>query len=167
MNVWTFTGRLGADGELRTTQSGEKVLGFRVANDVGFGDRKTTQWVDCSIWGRRAESLAPHLTKGKSVVVSGEVTLREYEKRDGTRGAGLSVRVAEIDFTGGAREEGGGSFGGGGGGGYESRGGGSGGGSGGYGGGSGGGNYGGGSSGGRSSGGAPPRHEDLDDEIPF
>ncbi|ANC91334.1 single-stranded DNA-binding protein [Azospirillum humicireducens] len=164
MNVWTFTGRLGADGELRTTQSGEKVLGFRVANDVGFGDRKTTQWVDCSIWGRRAESLAPHLTKGKSVVVSGEVTLREYEKRDGTRGAGLSVRVAEIDFTGGAREEGGGgSYGGGGG--YESRGGGSGGG---YGGGSGGGNYGGGSSGGRSSGGgAPPRHEDLDDEIPF
>ncbi|MCM8733652.1 single-stranded DNA-binding protein [Azospirillum sp. A1-3] len=167
MNVWTFTGRLGADGELRTTQSGEKVLGFRVANDVGFGERKTTQWVDCSIWGRRAESLAPHLTKGKSVVVSGEVTLREYEKRDGTRGAGLSVRVAEIDFTGGAREEGGGgSFGGGGGGGgYESRGGGSGGGSG-YGG--GGGNYGGGSSGGgRSGGGAPPRHEDLDDEIPF
>ncbi|PWC81983.1 single-stranded DNA-binding protein [Azospirillum sp. TSH100] len=164
MNVWTFTGRLGADGELRTTQSGEKVLGFRVANDVGFGDRKTTQWVDCSIWGRRAESLAPHLTKGKSVVVSGEVTLREYEKRDGTRGAGLSVRVAEIDFTGGAREEGGGgSYGGGGG--YESRGGGS---SGGYGGGSGGGNYGGGSSGGnRGGGGAPPRHEDLDDEIPF
>ncbi|MFP5511920.1 MAG: single-stranded DNA-binding protein [Alphaproteobacteria bacterium] len=164
MNVWTFTGRLGADGELRTTQSGEKVLGFRVANDVGFGDRKTTQWVDCSIWGRRAESLAPHLTKGKSVVVSGEVTLREYEKRDGTRGAGLSVRVAEIDFTGGAREEGGGGSFGGGGGGYESRGGGSGGG---YGGGSGGGNYGGGSSGSRSSGGAPPRHEDLDDEIPF
>lgn len=165
MNVWTFTGRLGADGELRTTQSGEKVLGFRVANDVGFGDRKTTQWVDCSIWGRRAESLAPHLTKGKSVVVSGEVTLREYEKRDGTRGAGLSVRVAEIDFTGGAREEGGGGSFGGGGGGYESRGGGGGGG---YGGGSGGGgNYGGGSSGGRSGGGAPPRHEDLDDEIPF
>ncbi|PWC76077.1 single-stranded DNA-binding protein [Azospirillum sp. TSH64] len=167
MNVWTFTGRLGADGELRTTQSGEKVLGFRVANDVGFGERKTTQWVDCSIWGRRAESLAQHLTKGKSVVVSGEVTLREYEKRDGTRGAGLSVRVAEIDFTGGAREEGGGgSFGGGGGGGYESRGGGSGGG---YGGGSGGGgSYGGGSSGGnRGGGGAPPRHEDLDDEIPF
>lgn len=159
MNVWTFTGRLGADGELRTTQSGEKVLGFRVANDVGFGERKTTQWVDCSIWGRRAESLAQHLTKGKSVVVSGEVTLREYEKRDGTRGAGLSVRVAEIDFTGGAREEGGGgSFGGGGSSG-----------SGGYGGGSGGGgNYGGGSSGGnRGGGGAPPRHEDLDDEIPF
>ncbi|MBP2290776.1 single-stranded DNA-binding protein [Azospirillum rugosum] len=165
MNVWTFTGRLGADGELRSTQSGEKVLGFRVANDVGFGERKTTQWVDCSIWGRRAEALAPHLTKGKQVVVSGEVTIREYEKRDGTRGAGLSVRVNEIDFTGGPREgEGGGGYGGGGGG-YESRGGGGGGG---YGGGAGGGGgYGGGGGGGRSGGGAPPRHDDLDDEIPF
>ncbi|WP_188259541.1 single-stranded DNA-binding protein [Azospirillum tabaci] len=165
MNVWTFTGRLGADGELRSTQSGEKVLGFRVANDVGFGDRKTTQWVDCSIWGRRAEALAPHLTKGKAVVISGEVTIREFEKRDGTRGAGLSVRVNEIDFTGGREGEGGGGGGyggGGGGGGYESRGGGGGGG---YGGGSGGGGYGGG--GGRSGGGAPPKHDDLDDEIPF
>ncbi len=165
MNVWTFTGRLGADGELRSTQSGEKVLGFRVANDVGFGERKTTQWVDCSIWGRRAEALAPHLTKGKQVVVSGEVTIREFEKRDGTRGAGLSVRVNEIDFTGGPREgEGGGGGYGGGGGGYESRGGGGGG----YGGGGGGG-YGGGAGGGggRSGGGAPPRHDDLDDEIPF
>ncbi|QCO16930.1 single-stranded DNA-binding protein (plasmid) [Azospirillum brasilense] len=165
MNVWTFTGRLGADGELRSTQSGEKVLGFRVANDVGFGDRKTTQWVDCSVWGRRAEALAPHLTKGKAVVISGEVTLREFEKRDGTRGAGLSVRVNEIDFTGGREGEGGGGggYGGGGGGGYESRGGGGGGG---YGGGSGGGGYGGGG-GGRSGGGAPPKHDDLDDEIPF
>ncbi|RJF83759.1 single-stranded DNA-binding protein [Azospirillum cavernae] len=159
MNVWTFTGRLGADGELRTTQSGEKVLGFRVANDVGFGERKTTQWVDCSIWGRRAESLAPHLTKGKQVVISGEVTLREFDKRDGTRGAGLSVRVAEIDFTGGAREEGGGGSYGGGGGGYEPRGEAR---SGGYG-------AGGSAGGGARSGGSapPPRHDDLDDEIPF
>lgn len=180
MNVWTFSGRLGADAELRTVQSGEKVLGFRVANDVGFGDRRTTQWVDCSIWGRRAESLAPHLTKGKAVVVSGEVTLREYEKRDGTRGAGLSVRVNEIDFMGGGRDgEGGGGYGGGqgggqGGGGY----GGGGGGQGGYGGGSQGGGYGGGQGGGYGGGGQGgggggggggrgPVHNDLDDEIPF
>lgn len=105
MNVWTFTGRLGADGELRTTQGGDKVVSLRVANDVGFGERKTTQWVECSIWGKRAESLAPHLTKGKQVVISGEVTLREFQKRDGTQGAGLSVRVAEIDFTGGGQRD--------------------------------------------------------------
>lgn len=159
MNVWTFTGRLGADAELRTTQSGEKVLGFRVANDVGFGDRKTTNWVECSLWGRRGEAIAQYMTKGKQVCVSGELSLREFQKRDGTMGAGLSVRVNEVDFMGG-RE--GGEGGGGGGG---------------YGGGGGGGGYGGGGGGGRSSGGEgggygggrpqQPRHDDLDDEIPF
>lgn len=160
MNVWTFTGRLGADAELRTTQSGEKVLGFRVANDVGFGDRKTTQWVECSLWGRRGEAIAQYMTKGKQVAVSGELTMREFEKRDGTRGAGLSVRVGEVDFMGG-REDGGSGGGGGGyesrggGGGYESRGG-------------GGGGYGGGrDQGGGGGGGRAPRHDDLDDEIPF
>lgn len=172
MNVWTFTGRLGADAELRTTQGGEKVLGFRVANDVGFGDRKTTQWVECSLWGRRGEAIAQYMTKGKQVAVSGELTMREFEKRDGTRGAGLSVRVNEVDFMGGregGEGGGGGGYGGGGGGygggaggggGYEGRGAGSG--------------YGGGGrdrdrepgpSGG--GGGRPPRHDDLDDEIPF
>lgn len=149
MNVWTFTGRLGADAELRSTQSGEKVLSFRVANDVGFGERKTTQWVECSLWGRRGEAIAQFLTKGKQVCVSGELSLREFQKRDGTAGSGLSVRVNEVDFMGGGRdsaEGGGGSSGGG------------------YGGG-----YGGGSSGGGQSGGGrpQPRHDDLDDEIPF
>ncbi|WP_448205423.1 single-stranded DNA-binding protein [Azospirillum sp. sgz302134] len=160
MNVWTFTGRLGADPELRTTQSGEKVLGFRVANDVGFGERKTTQWVECSLWGKRGESLAPFLKKGDLIVVSGELMLREFEKRDGTRGAGLSVRVSEVALTGGQRDDQGSGHGGNG-----NRG------AGGYGNGNrdGGGNRGSGGYGngnGRSGGGGPI-HDDLDDEIPF
>lgn len=106
MNVWTFTGRLGADAELRSTQSGEKVLSFRIANDVGFGERKTTQWVECSLWGRRGEAIAQFLTKGKQVCVSGELTLRDFQKRDGSAGSGLSVRVNEVDFMGGSRDGG-------------------------------------------------------------
>lgn len=197
MNVWTFTGRLGADAELRSTQSGEKVLSFRVANDVGFGDRKTTQWVECSLWGRRGEAISQYMTKGKQVCVSGELSLREFQKRDGTAGSGLSVRVSEVDLMGG-RDSGegggeggyggrsGGGYGGGGqggggqGGGYGGRGGSGGGdfnvggqsggqGEGGYGGRSGGGYSGGGQGGGQGGGGGrpQPRHDDLDDEIPF
>jgi single-strand DNA-binding protein len=100
MNVWTFSGRVGADAELRTTQSGEKVLSFRVANDIGFGDRKTTQWVDCSMWGRRAEAVANYVRKGGKVTVSGEVKLEEFQRRDGTPGAKLAVRVNEIELAG-------------------------------------------------------------------
>jgi single-strand DNA-binding protein len=107
MNVLVISGRVGQPPELRATQSGDKVLGFSVANEIGFGDRKKTLWFDCSLWGKRAEALAPHIGKGDKVVVSGEVQLVEYQKRDGTTGAKLSVRVNDIDLGGGNREGGG------------------------------------------------------------
>lgn len=100
MNIWIFTGRVGRDAELRSTQGGEKVLGFTVANDVGFGDRKTTQWVDCSLWGKRAEALANYVKKGDKITVSGELKLEDFQRRDGSQGSKLSVRVAEIELGG-------------------------------------------------------------------
>ena len=98
MNVWTFSGNLGADAELSTTQSGEKVCRFRVANSTGFGDRKSSQWVDCSYWGKRGESVAQYLKKGGRVAVSGELQLVEFQRRDGTSGSKLSVRVNDLDL---------------------------------------------------------------------
>jgi single-strand DNA-binding protein len=98
LNVWSFSGRVGADAELRSMQSGEKVLSFRVANDVGFGNSKTTQWVDCSFWGKRAEAVANYVKKGDKIAVSGEVKLEEFQRRDGTPGAKLAVRVNDLDL---------------------------------------------------------------------
>ena len=112
MNVWTFSGNTGADAELRTTQSGEKVLSFRVANKVGFGDRATDQWVDVSLWGKRGEAIASYVKKGMKVTVSGEVRLEEFTKRDGTPGSKLAVRANDVDLP--ARSEGGRQSGGGG-----------------------------------------------------
>ncbi len=145
MNVWTFSGRVGADAELRTTQSGEKVLSFRVANDIGFGDRKTTQWVDCSYWGKRAEAVSSYVRKGDKITVSGELKLEEFQKRDGTPGSKLAVRVNDLDLA--ARSESSGDAGGGGGrdyGNVPAKGG----------------------AGGRG-GGKPAFDQDLDDTIPF
>lgn len=104
VNVWTYSGRVGADAELRTTASGEKVLSFRVANDVGFGDRKTTQWVDNSYWGKRAEAVAPYIKKGDRITVSGELKQEEFTRKDGTPGSKLAVRVNDLDLA--ARSEG-------------------------------------------------------------
>ena len=105
MNVWTFSGRVGADPETRKTQNGETVLSFRVANDVGFGDRKTTQWVDCSYWGKRAEAVSRFIKKGDKITVSGELKLEEFQRRDGTPGSKLAVRVNDLDLA--SRQEGG------------------------------------------------------------
>jgi len=141
VNVWTFSGRVGADAELKTTNSGEKVLGFRVANDIGFGDRRTTQWVDCSMWGKRGESIANYVKKGDKVTVSGELKLEEYQRKDGATASKLSVRVNEMDLGGKNDSAGGGS------------------------GGSSGGNYSKGSGGGGGS--KSVGNVDIEDEIPF
>ena len=96
----TAAGRLGKDAELRTTQAGEAVLGFSIAVDQGYGDKKKTQWVECSIWGKRGEKLAQYLTKGAIVVVSGECSLREWESKTAS-GVSLSMRVDQITLLGG------------------------------------------------------------------
>jgi len=76
MKVITIAGGIGKDAEVRRTQSGDAVTGFSVA----VSDRqKNTTWFDVSMWGKRGEALAPYLTKGGKVTVSGEFGTREYE----------------------------------------------------------------------------------------
>lgn len=102
MNIFTGTGRIGRDAEVRSTQNGTSVAGFPVAVDVGFGDKKQTLWLDASIWGKRAEGgLIPYLVKGQQVSVSGEIGTREFQKRDGSPGFAVTLRVNEIDLVGG------------------------------------------------------------------
>lgn len=99
MNSITIAGRIGKDAVIRATAKGESVAGFSVGTDVGYGDKKQTLWFDCSIWGKRAESLAIHLTKGSSVTVIGELSTREHEGK-----TYLSVRVSEIALQGGKKD---------------------------------------------------------------
>lgn len=100
LNVWCFTGRLGRDAEIRHLSTGSQVLEFSLAVDVGFGDKKTTIWPKCSMFGDRGGKLAQYLTKGTQVAVSGEVNLREWQDRDGGKRSTLEVRVDKVEMIG-------------------------------------------------------------------
>lgn len=104
MNSITFDGRLAADAELRYTPSGEPVLSFRVASDIGYGDKKTTNWFQCQIWGKRGESLKQYLAKGQQVTVYGQLTLREWQDKEGIKRLSPDVRVTELTLQGGKQE---------------------------------------------------------------
>ncbi|MEW6354540.1 MAG: single-stranded DNA-binding protein [Pseudomonadota bacterium] len=105
MNIFSFTGRLGRDAEVRYTSGGTPVATFTAANEIGFGERKRTQWIKCTLWGKLAESgVIPYLTKGREVAVTGEVTLDEYIARDGANKASLNVRVIDVTLVGGKSE---------------------------------------------------------------
>ena len=98
MQQLTIAGNVGKDAILRRTQSGDAVLSFSLAVDNGKdknGNKRDSTWFDCSIWGKRAESLEAHITKGSKLVLSGRPTAREH---NGTVYLGISVN--DLTFMG-------------------------------------------------------------------
>jgi single-strand DNA-binding protein len=95
----TILGRLGRDPEIKNV-NGTSILNFSMATDHGFGDKKQTMWIRCSVFGKRADTLAQYLAKGSQVLVQGELYTREWEKKDGTTATELEFRVAELEFAG-------------------------------------------------------------------
>lgn len=104
MNKISATGRVAADAEVRFTAGGDAIANFRVASDIGYGDKKTTNWFNCQIWGKRGEALAPHLLKGQQVTVFGSLQLREWTNKEGLKQLSPDIRVDEIELQGGKRE---------------------------------------------------------------
>lgn len=98
----TIAGNVGRDAVLRRTQAGDAVLGFSLAVDMGK-DRNGTQrdpsWINCSIWGKRAESLERYITKGSKLVLSGRPGVNVYEGR-----GSLTLSVQELTFMGGSQD---------------------------------------------------------------
>jgi single-strand DNA-binding protein len=103
-NNISFVGRLGRDGDFKKVGEYD-LLELAVANNIGFGEKKKTNWFRCKIWGKQATSLQPHMVKGKEVFITGELELEEYTKKDGTSGAAMNVRVNNLDFCGSQKGE--------------------------------------------------------------
>ena len=101
MNSWSFTGHIGEDCNTRYTQSGDAVVSFSVGVKSGFGDKATTTWAKCAMFGKRGESVAPYLKKGALVGISGEVNNREYQDKEGQKRYSLDVRVNDLTLLGG------------------------------------------------------------------
>lgn len=102
MNIICVAGQLGRDSELRHLPNGDAVLGFSVADDQGR--EKPTIWWNCSLFGKRAESLAQYLTKGQKVTVTGQVTEREYTNKEGAKVKAQDIRVNDVALQGGPKQ---------------------------------------------------------------
>lgn len=99
MKAITIAGNIGKDAEVRSTQGGDKVTGWTVAVEDRNGKEKSTLWFDCTLWGKRGESLAQYLTKGSKVCVSGELSTREHNGK-----TYLTIRAEQVSLMGGKPE---------------------------------------------------------------
>jgi single-strand DNA-binding protein len=94
--------RIGKDAEVRYTPGGAAVANVSLAFTYGKkGDdgKRPTQWVDASLWGQRAESLAPYIKKGGQIVAYLEdVSIQTYVKGDGTSATKMVARLVDLEF---------------------------------------------------------------------
>ena len=102
MNSLTISGNLGKDAEMRHLADGTAVCSFSVADSMGRD--KPSIWWNCSMFGKRAESLQQYLAKGQQVTVIGTVTEREWVDKDGQKRKSMDVRVQDVALQGGKRD---------------------------------------------------------------
>lgn len=103
INKVFLTGNLTRDPELKATQGGTQILNFGLAVNDRRKNSQTGEWenypnfVDCKLFGKRAETVARFISKGSKVAVSGKLSYSSWEK-DGQRRSKLDVLVDDIEF---------------------------------------------------------------------
>lgn len=103
------TARLGSNMELRYLQDGTPVGQVSLAFRLGVKDKATgeykTQWVSASLFGKRAETLAPMLTKGSlHAFVLSDLHNDDYTAKDGSVKTSLKARIDDVELCGGKSE---------------------------------------------------------------
>ena len=109
LNHITIMGRLTRDPELRRTGSGIAVASFTVAVDRDFGGRdggeRETDFIDCVAWRQTGEFVSKYFTKGRMIVVSGRLQIRNWTDKDGNKRRTAEV-VADNCYFGDSKRDG-------------------------------------------------------------
>ena len=104
INRVVLVGRLTRDAELAYTTGGYAILKFSLA--VNRRRKQGEQWIeegnffDVSLFGRRGESVANYMTKGKQVAVEGQLRQDRWESQDGSKRSKVYIEASNIQFLG-------------------------------------------------------------------
>lgn len=100
-NKVSLIGRLGAQPEYVTTESGRALARFSLAVNAGYKDKtgnwvSDTQWHNINAWGKTADLVKRLLSKGQEIVVEGKLINRSYETKSGERRFSTTVEMNEF-----------------------------------------------------------------------
>ena len=108
LNKVIIAGRLGADPEMRQTQTGTPVATVNLAVDRDFKDKsgnRETDWIPVVAWDKKAEFLSNFFTKGRVAIVEGRLQVRSWTDKDGGKRTTTEV-IAENIYFGDSKSEG-------------------------------------------------------------
>ena len=103
MNIIAIKGRLVRDPSTKTTTNGVTVCNITVAVDRAFssGGEKQTDFFDCVFWRQGAEFVSKYFSKGKEIIVQGEMPSRKWQDKDGNNRTSWEIQNAHAEFCGG------------------------------------------------------------------
>ena len=93
INNVVLTGRVTKDIELKVTPTGKSVCSFSLAVERKFvqNGEKVTDFINCQLWGKSAETLEKYVKKGMMIGIEGRIQTRKY-----TNQQGQTVYVTEV-----------------------------------------------------------------------
>ncbi len=111
-----IAGNITRDPELRSTPNGASVCSFSVAVNRVYRDsngeqKEEVSFIDCSAWGKLGEMIGQYAKKGSGVLVSGRLSQRSWEdKNGGGKRSRTEIVVEDFNFTGSARDNNGSNY---------------------------------------------------------
>lgn len=108
-NKVIMMGRITRDLELKTTPGGVAVSSFSIAVDRRFqakGEEKKTDFFNVVAWRQQAEFVTKYFSKGKMILVEGEMTTRQYTDKNGNNATWYEIIADRLSFTGESKGKG-------------------------------------------------------------
>jgi len=110
LNSVFFAGNLTRDPELKYTPSGTAICNFSVAQNKSWVSKdgakhEKTNYVECTMFGRRGEVINDFFKKGSNIFVQGELDFQTWEK-DGANRSTLKLVCSNFEFTGSKKDQG-------------------------------------------------------------
>jgi single-strand DNA-binding protein len=98
MNKCIFLGRTTKDVELRYTNENLAIGKFSIAVDTGYGDKKKTNFFNCTVFGKQAETMQKYVTKGNKILLECEALQNSYTDKNGNNVNTVDFRVVSFEF---------------------------------------------------------------------
>ena len=101
MNTITLLGRLTNNPEARYTSTGKAVTLFTLAVNrpyVSQDGQREADFINCQAWGKTAEVVGNHVSKGDRLLVEGRLQIRSYTDKEGTKRYATEVVVGRVEF---------------------------------------------------------------------